>query len=62
MSVAQKPASKSHTSPGKKFAEKKGVSHSSITFTCRVSMATADKKSHFSRNYGMGTVITGSRS
>ena len=62
MPVAQKPAGKSHTSPGKKFAEKKEVSHSSTTFTCRVSVATIDKKSHSSCNYGMGTVITVSSS
>ena len=33
--VAQKPTGKSHTSPGKKLAEKKEVSHSSTAFTCR---------------------------
>ena len=43
MSVAQKSAGKSHTSPSKKLAEKKEISDSSTTFTCRVSVATVDK-------------------
>ena len=38
MSVVQKLAGKSHTSPGKKFAEQKGVSDSSTTFICRVTV------------------------
>ena len=37
MLVAQKPAGKSHSSPGKKFAEKKEVWHSSTTFICGLS-------------------------
>ena len=44
MSVAQKPAGKSCTFPGKKFVEKKEVWYSSTTFTCRVCVATVDKK------------------
>ena len=44
MAVAQKHAGKGHTSPGKKFAENKEVSYTSTTFTCRVSVATIDKK------------------
>ena len=40
----QKATGKGHTSPGETFAEKKEVSHSSTTFTCRVSVATIDKK------------------
>ena len=60
MSVAQKPAVKSHTSPDKTFAEKNEAWHSSTTFTYRVSVATIDKKSHSSRNYGMDTAIMGS--
>ena len=43
----QKATGKGHTSPGETFAEKKEVSHSSTTFTCRVSVATIDKKSSF---------------
>ena len=39
-----KPAGKSNTSPGKKFAEKREVLYSSTTFTCRVCVATVDKK------------------
>ena len=44
MSVAQESARKSHTSPGKKFAEQKYVPDSSTTFTCRVSVVTVDKR------------------
>ena len=47
-----KPAGNGHTSPGNKFAERKEVSHSSTNFTCRVSVATIDKKSHSFRNMG----------
>ena len=37
MSVAQNPT-------GKKFSEKKEVSHGSTTFTCRVTVTTVEKK------------------
>ena len=60
MLVAQKPAVKSHTSPGKTFAEKNEAWHSSTTYTNRLSVATIDKKSHSSCNYGMDTAIMGS--
>ena len=42
--MSQKPTGKSHTFPGKTFAEKKEVSHSSTNFTYRVNVATVDKK------------------
>ena len=42
--MAQKPAGKSRTTPGKTFAEKKEVSDCSTTFTCRVIVATVDTK------------------
>ena len=52
MSIAQKPAGKSHTSPGKKFAEKKEVSHSSTTNLYFQSKCGHHKqKSHSSCNY-----------
>ena len=44
---------KIHTSPVKKFAEQKEVSHGSSTITCRVSLATIDKNSHSSHIYGI---------
>ena len=48
MTVAQNPAgTKSHYSRVEKFTENKEFSHSSTIFTCRVSVATVDKKKFF---------------
>ena len=45
MTVTQNPAgTKSHYFRVEKFTENKEVSHSSTIFTCRVSVATVDKK------------------